>query len=168
MNIGYNYSKTQYCCGAVIADNGEPGCKYEQPFTLTEATVLPDAAFLENNGDSNSTESCQPSSRSIAIEAGVSVPLGVIAIAAILWALWERRHRRNPKGLSAEGSEMGYVLPRSRQRRMAELNAPESNASIQELMDTGREYKEAPGEPQVSIQDAHGSCSHTSQGDSLN
>jgi hypothetical protein len=45
MNIGYNYCETQYCCGAMIVDNGEPRCKYKQPFTPMEATVIHDTAY---------------------------------------------------------------------------------------------------------------------------
>lgn len=81
----------------------------------------------------------------MAVEAGVSVPLGVIAIAATIWAFWERRRRRRVDEKLVENSEEGLV-PASRQRRTAELHtAARTGAPIPELMDTGKDYKEVPG-----------------------
>lgn len=91
MNIGFNYTDTKYCCGSAVSENGDVGCKYEDPFELSQATVIPGVAYLANNGAENSTSSSSPSSSScVAVEAGVGVPLGVIAIATTIWALWER------------------------------------------------------------------------------
>ena len=147
MNIAYNYSDTQYCCGAVVADNGDIGCKYESPFTLAEATVIPGVAFLENNGVDNSSSStdCKSSSQCVAVEAGISVPLGVIAIACFAWALWERRRQRAPRYLHAGESEMVYPSD-GRQKHAVELHSSHGPVGVSELMDSRQEYKEAPSE----------------------
>ncbi|KAJ5152366.1 hypothetical protein N7492_010661 [Penicillium capsulatum] len=151
INLGYNFSNTEYCCANVLADNGSIRCKYEEPFKLPTGFVIPDAGFLTNNGGGNSSSTPSPtkmrsSSSCVAVEAGVSVPLGLIAIATAIWAIWERRRRRQMNKLfSTRGTEAGLVTG-SRQQRVAELHTlPKAGATIPELMDTGREYKEAPG-----------------------
>lgn len=152
INLGYNFSDTEYCCNNVIADNGSVRCKYEEPFKLTQGTVIPDAGFLKNNNNNSSCNSSSTSSTKmrsssscVAVEAGVSVPLGVLAIATTIWAFWERRRRRRFNGQLIQNAEAGLV-PASRQRRIGELHSSaKAGATIPELMDTGREYKEAPG-----------------------
>ncbi|KAJ5587332.1 uncharacterized protein N7459_003097 [Penicillium hispanicum] len=144
MNIAYNYSGTQYCCGAVIADNGQPSCRYEKPFELPQGTIIPGVAFLEKNGVRNSS-GLEQSSSCIAVEAGMSVPLGVLVIAMIIWALWECHGWRHMK-ISLGQFQMGQSLPGSQQCRTAELNAPVSTSRIPELADTGRDYKEVPSD----------------------
>ena len=64
-----------------------------------------------------------------------------------IWAFWERRRRkRSTEQLFTEGSETGLVPVGTRQKRIAELHTlPKPNDPLPELMDTGREYKEAPG-----------------------
>lgn len=162
MNIGFNYSQTQYCCGTAISDNGNVGCKYEEPFELSQATVIPGVAYLANNNAENCSSPSSPpaSSSCVAVEAGVGVPLGVIAIATAIWALWERRNRRHPRHLLVNDSERG-VSPASsgRQLRTAELNASGATSQLPELMDTGNEYKEAPAEMTATrnLQDVEGS-----------
>ncbi|KAE8330321.1 hypothetical protein BDV39DRAFT_213095 [Aspergillus sergii] len=151
MNIGYNYSSTQYCCGTVIVDNNAVGCKYEDPFELTEATVIPGVAYLANNGVNGNSTSSPSSSSCIAVEAGVSIPLGVIAIAAGIWALWERRRRRRqPRNYSpmsdAEGSVSVAPAP-SHSHQTAELGGQGVAMPLPELMDTRTEYREAPSKP---------------------
>lgn len=150
MGVGYNKSDSRYCCGAIRAEDDSVKCTFEEPFQISEGTVLPDVAYLENNGvknttsDSNTTYDHQSNS-CLAVEAGVSVPLGVIAVASFIWALWERRKRRHPGGFGAVGSESGLPLRGSRQVRTAELNAPGGHI-LPELMDTRTEYKEVPSE----------------------
>lgn len=152
INLGYNFSHTRYCCNNVIADNGSVACKYEEPFELTQGTVIPDAGFLKHNGDSNSSSPTSPgsirsSASCVAVEAGLSVPLGLIAIAAVAWAFWERRRQRKNAAQFPLGSlDTEPNLPTSRQQRTAELHASRIKKTIPELMDTGKEYKEAPGD----------------------
>lgn len=46
----------------------------------------------------------------VAIGVGVGVPLGVIAIASIAWALYERRQRRSAvRGVGEKGDAGGYM-----------------------------------------------------------
>lgn len=67
-------------------------------------TAIPGVAALAVSSTNPSNSSCpsdsgsssgssSSSSRDTAIGAGVGVPLGVIAIASLLWAFWERRGR---------------------------------------------------------------------------
>lgn len=81
-------------------------------FQLEDGYILPGRAVLENvtsldaapaDSDpaapsSNDTSNSLPSSsnshnthRDVAIGAGVGIPLAVMALAALIWALWERR-----------------------------------------------------------------------------
>ncbi|GIC87316.1 uncharacterized protein Aud_003700 [Aspergillus udagawae] len=60
--MGYDTTDAKYCCGSVV-DN--------------------------KRGDGNSSS---PSSHDVAIGAGVGLPLAVLALASIAWALWARRH----------------------------------------------------------------------------
>ncbi|KAE8371341.1 hypothetical protein BDV26DRAFT_276306 [Aspergillus bertholletiae] len=91
------------------------------------------------------------SSSCVAVEAGVSVPLGVIAITATIWALWERcrRHRQlskySPMG-DAEGSLSVPPAP-SHQHQTVEFNGQGVVIPLPELMDTRTEYREAPSKP---------------------
>ncbi|RHZ62929.1 hypothetical protein CDV55_107061 [Aspergillus turcosus] len=104
--MGYDTTNAKYCCGSV-ADNG---CQVGNPFTIENGAVIPGVAALAGYSNSSSmanttcsnsssitnttcpTEnSSSPSSHDVAIGVGVGVPLGIIALASIAWALWERR-----------------------------------------------------------------------------
>ena len=50
MEIGYNKTDSRYFYGA----KDEMKCSYDEPSELTQGTILPGVAFLENNGVSNS------------------------------------------------------------------------------------------------------------------
>ncbi|RHZ45665.1 uncharacterized protein CDV56_103464 [Aspergillus thermomutatus] len=95
--MGYDTTNAKYCCGAVVDDNGSLGCQVGDAFTIEKGAVIPGVAALAGYSNSSSNTTCtigdssSPSSHDVAIGAGVGVPLGVIALAAIAWALWERR-----------------------------------------------------------------------------
>ncbi|PKX88770.1 uncharacterized protein P174DRAFT_516376 [Aspergillus novofumigatus IBT 16806] len=71
------------------------------PFTIETGAVIPGVAALAGyvNASSMTNNTCptptgnssSPSSHDVAIGVGVGVPLGVITLASIAWALWERR-----------------------------------------------------------------------------
>ncbi|KAK9657242.1 hypothetical protein V6Z96_001488 [Aspergillus fumigatus] len=119
VNMGYDTKTPKYCCGSVV-DNQ---CKDGDPFTIGNGAVIPEVAALagyvkasaitdttcsnslsittSSNSASTAITACptstgdntSPSSHDLAIGVGVGVPLGVIALASIVWALWERRRR---------------------------------------------------------------------------
>lgn len=117
-NVDYNLANSQYCCGKVTYDQAGPSCAHDQPFYLPPATAIPGVAGLATASASTASASTtaspgspgstttvpaqtSSSSHDIAIGAGVGVPLGVIAIASLVWALWERRQRRQAKASEA-------------------------------------------------------------------
>lgn len=98
--MGYDTKTPKYCCGSVV-DNQ---CKDGDPFTIGNGAVIPEVAALAGYVKASAitdTTACptstgdntSPSSHDLAIGVGVGVPLGVIALASIVWALWERRRR---------------------------------------------------------------------------
>ncbi|KAE8156191.1 hypothetical protein BDV40DRAFT_281865 [Aspergillus tamarii] len=112
--VGLNSNKlAEYCCNDPVSNGSEVTCSSDSgsPFFVPDATLVAGYAALANVSSlsastsvSNSTSSSSPSpsssssspssnSRDAAIGAGVGVPLGVIALGAITWALWERRAR---------------------------------------------------------------------------
>ncbi|KAL4907649.1 hypothetical protein BDW74DRAFT_111482 [Aspergillus multicolor] len=118
VNYSFRNSISRYCCGTVFGSNdstSDTTCRDGEPFTVPDAEALPGYALLANvtsfntstdSGSDSSNESCStPSSPSTAtwssstchetaIGAGIGVPLGVIALASVAWALWERRKRK--------------------------------------------------------------------------
>lgn len=125
VNMGYDTTNAKYCCGSVV-DNG---CQVGDPFTIENGAVIPGVAALagysnsssitnttcsnsssmatSSNSSSITNTSCptenrsSPSSHDVAIGAGVGVPLGIIALASIAWALWERRQCKHARLESA-------------------------------------------------------------------
>ncbi|EBA27450.1 conserved hypothetical protein [Aspergillus fumigatus Af293] len=123
VNMGYDTKTPKYCCGSVV-DNQ---CKDGDPFTIGNGAVIPEVAALagyvkasaitdttcsnslsittSSNSASTAITACptstgdntSPSSHDLAIGVGVGVPLGVIALASIVWALWERRQTKHAR-----------------------------------------------------------------------
>jgi hypothetical protein len=136
--------KTQYCCGKVELSNGKTTCRYGDPFTIAEGTVLPGVAYLSNvtytvsidNSTtcdnltlSTSSRSSSPS-RDVAIGVGVGVPLGVIALLSFAWALWERRKLSQMKQMKASlFTEGDYTELYRPSQPPAELSATGSGAA---------------------------------------
>ncbi|KAH8879919.1 hypothetical protein GQ53DRAFT_755549 [Thozetella sp. PMI_491] len=97
-----------YCCGNPLVSNGKLACPNDQAaFTLNNADLIFGVGYLNgytnvtsaatnttgntsNSTNSTTTDTCTKSNE-LAVGAGVGVGLGAIAIAAIAWALWERR-----------------------------------------------------------------------------
>ncbi|GAB1201897.1 hypothetical protein APSETT445_000492 [Aspergillus pseudonomiae] len=113
---------TLYCCNSVVADRGKtvcsnlPGGASQTPFTVTSGEIIPDVAGLSglvrasNSSSSapNNTKTCvQDSSRETAIGAGVGVPLGIIALGCMAWAVWERRARQ--RTTTSSSSEFSFL-----------------------------------------------------------
>ncbi|KAB8264306.1 hypothetical protein BDV32DRAFT_145554 [Aspergillus pseudonomiae] len=115
-NVGFSSGKATYCCGSprtngstVICLASESDNNSDVPFSIQDGNPILSAGMLQNittldatnsssssdsNSNSNSstaTPATCPSSHDTAIGAGVGVPLGVIAILLLIWALFERR-----------------------------------------------------------------------------
>ncbi|KAL3470224.1 hypothetical protein BJX99DRAFT_267632 [Aspergillus californicus] len=122
-----------YCCNSIVnnATGKQPTCAWDvEPFTLASARLIPGVALLDDyvvrSDDTNTTApstesdpecaaSDTASKNNAAIGAGVGVPLGVVALAAIGWALYERRKRTNhsqtaiatqPRDVPSYGADM--------------------------------------------------------------
>ncbi|KAJ5280149.1 hypothetical protein N7478_005521 [Penicillium angulare] len=91
-----------YCCGTPIYNGSAIVCPDGDSFQVDDGEVilgraaLANATTISSNGtSSNSTTATSSASSSnshnVAIGAGVGVPLGVIAIGTLIWALWERK-----------------------------------------------------------------------------
>lgn len=118
INLKWRNKKATYCCGTPISNGTDVICPNgKDDFSLDDAVMLPGRAGLANVTSldapaSSSSPSALPSSTStstspsstssslptghssshdVAIGAGVGVPLGVLALGAVIWALWERR-----------------------------------------------------------------------------
>lgn len=104
MNLQTINGTSRYCCGTPVANGSDTVCRDDtDSFLLADAQVLTGRAALANLvppdslSPSNSSNSSIPApastsnSHDTTIGVGLGVPLGVIAIGSILWALWERR-----------------------------------------------------------------------------
>ncbi|CAI7618599.1 unnamed protein product, partial [Penicillium viridicatum] len=114
-NIYFNGSTSLYCCGSPMAVDSNVLCHSqsdndgEPPFTVKSGRVIPGRALLANvptlkntsdgtNSDSTSCQTCHDT----AVGAGVGVPLGVLALLFVIWAIIERRRAsRLSRALSA-------------------------------------------------------------------
>lgn len=133
-------ASAKYCCGTV-SSTGDPtsGCQGgREPFEVPDARALPGYALLENitSFDASPPElTCIEggSYHETAVGAGVGVSLGVIALASLAWALWERKRKKvlagtmtglKPAGVfeaAADGKTRGMAKLAST-RPVAELN----------------------------------------------
>jgi hypothetical protein len=123
-NIFFNGSTALYCCGSPIVDGDNVSCPPSsdnngEPFTVTTGKVIAGRAILANVSSlSNKTSAGTSSSigagsdtgncrtcHDTAIGAGVGVPLGVLALLFMIWAIIERRRKasRLSRALSAPG-----------------------------------------------------------------
>ena len=138
-----------YCCGTPVASGGDTICRDgTDSFQLADAQVLTGYAALANlvppdssSNSSNSTTSPPTSNNShdTTIGVGLGVPLGVIAIGSLLWALWERRRANKLSRammISSVSAQEGLVrTPQS--HVMSESSAPtelDSHRQVPELM----------------------------------
>lgn len=134
---GHGDSAT-YCCDTVLVNqtSKEKTCsdvdhQYQKPFQIPGGTVIPGVAALadyeEVTNSTNGTSTSQSHSKEVAIGAGVGVPLGVIGIVSIAWALWERRKRKQmllhtpPQPMFAGGETGMHYNNDARNLRVSEL-----------------------------------------------
>ncbi|CBF87717.1 predicted protein [Aspergillus nidulans FGSC A4] len=105
-----------YCCNSIVNNvtGPNPSCDLDlEPFTLQSATIVPGAGLLKNyvelsDSDNtsnttarNKTNACADAdtldanidAKTVAVGAGLGVPLGVLALAGFVWAMYERRRR---------------------------------------------------------------------------
>lgn len=85
-----SYDSSSYCCGLLqdnlnITKEGKCG-DGTTPFKLHDSYVFNNTGSSKTGASSASSQS----SRDVAIGVGVGIPLGLIAIAALTWAMWER------------------------------------------------------------------------------
>lgn len=110
--------------------------------TVSTETVLATSATC-----SSSEKHC--SSNATAVGAGVGVPLGVLAMSAVVWALWERSRRITASTAAAPNVQEGLYMdkghvqesyvPHRMQQAPTELD---TRARISEMM--GSSYQHAP------------------------
>ncbi|KAF7117621.1 hypothetical protein CNMCM5793_006713 [Aspergillus hiratsukae] len=100
INLKYENGIATYCCGTPIANgtdtlcpDGSKGFQIPTGYALTGVALLSDV----NSSSATTAASTDTATRSCydtAIGAGVGVPLGVIALMMLCWALFERKARR--------------------------------------------------------------------------
>jgi hypothetical protein len=77
------------------SDNTAICAKNYSTFQIPDSSIVPGYALLSDyttvSNATSSTGSNPSGNHNVAIGVGVGVPLGLIALAAIAWALWERR-----------------------------------------------------------------------------
>ncbi|KAJ5201438.1 uncharacterized protein N7498_006101 [Penicillium cinerascens] len=141
-----------YCCNSVVISGNDTlvcskvGSTDPSPFPIANGSVIVDVAGLNglvrqssstgsstianNTGNDNTSKklnSSDGSQKEVAIGAGVGVPLGVIALLSIVWALYERRLRKKiPQPAPAPAGYYGYASrPSASPLELAELTASE-------------------------------------------
>lgn len=119
--------KPYYCANSVVVNSsGDLACYAGSPFTLNSGELVSGKAALANyttgdtssNSTSNSSTTACPTTLSdenkgdndntggknnnaVVIGAGVGIPLGVLLLTALGWALFERRKRLSAQALVA-------------------------------------------------------------------
>ncbi|KAL2827671.1 hypothetical protein BJY01DRAFT_135727 [Aspergillus pseudoustus] len=158
VNFSFINGVSRYCCGTAIIDGTQLACRDGEDFTVLTGEVLTGYALLQNitslnaadsptesSTESNSTSSsncptCSPcintsDCNETTVGVGVGVPLGVIALATVGWALWERRRRKRAPVVPVTGSspdelkppagyDGGVFAPERKPTRMSELDSP--------------------------------------------
>ncbi|RAL12170.1 uncharacterized protein BO97DRAFT_314863, partial [Aspergillus homomorphus CBS 101889] len=95
INLLYTNGISTYCCGTPISNGTDVICPDgKNSFELESGSIVVGYAALENvtslEAAATTTTTTTTSARDAAIGAGVGVPFGVIAIASMAWAVWER------------------------------------------------------------------------------
>ncbi|GIJ87002.1 hypothetical protein Asppvi_005901 [Aspergillus pseudoviridinutans] len=100
INLSYVNGIATYCCGTPITNGTDVICpEGMDSFQIPTGHAVTGVALLSNVSSSattapSSTDTATGSCHDTAIGAGVGVPLGVIALMALTWALFERKARR--------------------------------------------------------------------------
>ncbi|GIK05209.1 hypothetical protein Aspvir_009313 [Aspergillus viridinutans] len=101
INLSYENGIATYCCGTPITKGTDVICPEGMDnFQIPTGHALTGVALLSNVSSSSATASpsftdtATRTCHGTAIGAGVGVPLGVIALMALVWALFERKARQ--------------------------------------------------------------------------
>jgi hypothetical protein len=129
--------KPYYCANSVVVNSsGDLACYAGSPFTLNSGELISGKAALANytsahissNSTSNASTTACPTTPSdenkgandntegknnnaVAIGAGVGIPLGVLLLTALGWALFERRKRLSAQALVAGLQSQAAATP---------------------------------------------------------
>ncbi|KAJ5689467.1 hypothetical protein N7462_003859 [Penicillium macrosclerotiorum] len=103
--------------------------------TSSSTSSIASSTTTPSTSSGDTTSSFSPSSHDAALGAGLGIPLGVIAIASVVWALWERR-RAN----SLSRAMMGSSAPASRSRFPG--SHAKTDSSVPTELDNGRNVAE--------------------------
>lgn len=160
INLNYNSTTTAtYCCGTPVSESGSVVCPLgEDSFEVEDGDIVFGRAALYNataasgsestaaptSAGAGSTASSSPddssSCNNAAIGAGVGVPLGIIALLAIAWAIWERSRAKKqaamPVHWSADPAKQDY--PQAASQPVVEIG---DTRQIHQIMDTERQTK---------------------------
>ncbi|KAJ5735635.1 uncharacterized protein N7483_000760 [Penicillium malachiteum] len=128
INLSYENGISLYCCGTPVYNGSAIVCPYGNSFELDDGSAILGRAALVNATTKTSTtsnattttssnssaittsSSSSDNSHNVAIGVGVGIPLFVIAVGTLLWALWERRraNRLSKSLISAGVAQGGY------------------------------------------------------------
>lgn len=142
INVGFDANQSEYCCGAVTWKNGKTGClQGGDPFKLPFGRAISGVAALAEDSNENepgsNNDTAEPksdnSNHDVAIGVGVGVPLGVLALTTVAWALWERRGRQS----LARNMPIQSYAPTPDQRMHYQQTSP-----LAELANTGMPAQE--------------------------
>ncbi|KAE8151643.1 hypothetical protein BDV25DRAFT_138669 [Aspergillus avenaceus] len=155
INLVFEDDTITYCCGTPVGTDNGTGtvCPDDQDaFTIADGTPLAGYAMLANvsslsatNTSSGETGNCTAtntaeagaagagSCHEAAVGAGVGVPLGLLALGAVAWAVFERMRAARMRSLGgggvAEGA--GYATVYTDPKPVAEL---EQGRTVHEMM----------------------------------
>ncbi|KAJ5359749.1 uncharacterized protein N7496_012162 [Penicillium cataractarum] len=147
VSVGLNNdSRAIYCCGYQGEHNNGTKCSNgDTPFILDDGEMIFGRAALVNvttnrpdpstTGTANTTcgndERSSSQNKNITLGLGVGVPLGVVALCAVAWALIERRRtRRHQPTIPGFAQVTGQVyVPPRRKSGPTELDQPSSTTS---------------------------------------
>jgi hypothetical protein len=144
-----------YCCGVPVSNGSDVVCRDGHSVQVPDGKIVAGYAALANvssldGGNSSVSTSTNSSSASantstpsheVAVGVGVGVPLAVIALASVVWAIWERRTRmQQSKGaMSVTTMDSGQFHPSAERyagagasaRQPAELTAEGQTHELQ-------------------------------------
>ncbi|KAJ6022003.1 hypothetical protein N7540_007507 [Penicillium herquei] len=158
INLSYENGISLYCCGTPVYNGSEIVCPYGSSFELDDGSAILGRAALVNattkssTSTSNTTAATTTSSNSsaittsssssdnshdVAIGVGVGIPLFVIAVGTLIWALWERRraNRLSKSLISAGVAQGGYGGASSGGRSSSRPTELDPQVPVAELME---------------------------------